>query len=97
MFSVCARVFGITEERSRMFVNKHLHPKFGVKCLYLTSILQCILLEHHIDMLDSIKSIFGFPEEHSRTNRKHIWFFENDMRMERGTVLMLTWLSAQFQ
>ena len=90
-------VVGITEERSRIFVNKHSHPKFGVKCLYLTSILHCILLEHHIVMPDSIKSIFGFPEEHSRTNRKHIWFFAYDLRMERGTVLILTSLYAQCQ
>ena len=39
----------------------------------------------------------GFPEEHSRMNRKHVWFFAYNLRMERGTVLMLTSLSTQCQ
>ena len=39
----------------------------------------------------------GITEEHSRTNRKHVWFFEYKLRMGRGTVLILTWLSAQCQ
>ena len=26
-------IFGITKEHSHMFVNKHLHPSFGVKCI----------------------------------------------------------------
>ena len=45
--------------------------------------------------LNQIKS--GFPEEHSRMNRKHVWFFAYILRMERGTVLILTSLSAQCQ
>ena len=39
----------------------------------------------------------GITEEHSRTNRKHVWFFAYNLRMERGTVLILTSLSAQCQ
>ena len=39
----------------------------------------------------------GFLEEHSRTNRKHVWFFVYNLRMEIGTVLILTSLSEKCQ
>ena len=39
----------------------------------------------------------GFPEELKRANRKHVWFFVYNIRMERDTLLILTWLSAQCQ
>ena len=33
---------------------------------------------------------------HFVNKRKHVWFFAYKLRMERGTVLILTWLSAQW-
>ena len=39
----------------------------------------------------------GFPEEHLRTNRKNVWFFAYNLRMERGTVLIQTSFSARCQ
>ena len=32
------------------------------------------------------KNIIGITEEHSRTTRKHVWFFAHNLRMERGSV-----------
>ena len=39
----------------------------------------------------------GFTEGELSENRKHVWFFAYNLRMERGTVLMLTSLSALCQ
>ena len=36
-------------------------------------------------------------EKQLRANRKHVLFFAYNLRMERGTVLILTSLSAQCQ
>ena len=36
-----------------------------------------------------IKRILGITEDLS-ANRKHVWFFAYNLRMERGTVLILT-------
>ena len=41
------------------------------------------------------RRFIGFLEEQLRTNRKHVFFFLYNLRMERGTVL--TSLSAQCQ
>ena len=40
---------------------------------------------------------FGIMEGELSANRKHVWFSAYNLRMERGTVLILTWLSAQYQ
>ena len=40
---------------------------------------------------------FFITEEQLSANRKHVCFFAYNLRMERGTVLILTWLSAQCQ
>ena len=39
----------------------------------------------------------GFTDGELSANRKHVCFFAYDLRMERGTVMLLTWLSAQCQ
>ena len=31
-----------------------------------------------------------------KTNLKNVWFFTYYLRMERGTVLILTWLTAHY-
>ena len=39
----------------------------------------------------------GITEDQLSANRKHVWFFACNLRIERGTVFILTWLSAKCQ
>ena len=48
------------------------------------------MLCHVSEAFDEM-TIFGFKEEQLHANRKYVWFFAYNLRMERGIGLILTW------
>ena len=57
--------------------------KLGSDMLQTTVMFICLSRFHQI----------GITEGELRANQKHVWSFAYSLRKERGTVLILTWLT----
>ena len=55
----------------------------------------CVFQLIRLQIACNINKAHGITEEQLSANRKHVCFFAYNFRMERGTVLIQTWLSAQ--